>query len=386
MKTMNSSMKSDMFDYNFENNNSFRVFINILDKYTEINSNFEGNISLVKDNQKAFFTLGINSIKGYLNYLNDLLILLKNQSMKIENLETILDLEEEINEVISILNDGNLFLDWKGLKKHIDSLQSRVSGISNEVSSYNSIKNTIYLEKQSKLRQDAWLKFINSGNVKNASIYRIQNNLSPEFSLNSTTNDYIEGIKKSTNEIYPGIKSLDLRNPNILKAIKSAQLKESDGVNNFSAQLRHDLHKVFGEAVNDELYYNSLSDTLNSKDINDIVSLNIVGYDKFDIVSFQKISGSNHFKLKVEIKGISSDKEQVIEIFCNPEKVISGQQARIGILQKDGTTKIELLNINKISNSGVRIKKETLNTPKKSSGLWGSLKKGFSSIFSRKEA
>lgn len=386
MKTMNSSMKSDMFDYNFENNNSFRVFINILDKYTEINSNFEWNISLVKDNQKAFFTLWINSIKGYLNYLNDLLILLKNQSMKIENLETILDLEEEINEVISILNDWNLFLDWKWLKKHIDSLQSRVSWISNEVSSYNSIKNTIYLEKQSKLRQDAWLKFINSWNVKNASIYRIQNNLSPEFSLNSTTNDYIEWIKKSTNEIYPWIKSLDLRNPNILKAIKSAQLKESDWVNNFSAQLRHDLHKVFWEAVNDELYYNSLSDTLNSKDINDIVSLNIVWYDKFDIVSFQKISWSNHFKLKVEIKGISSDKEQVIEIFCNPEKVISGQQARIWILQKDWTTKIELLNINKISNSWVRIKKETLNTPKKSSWLWWSLKKGFSSIFSRKEA
>jgi len=40
-----------------------------------------------------------------LNYLNDLLILLKNQSMKIENLEILLDLEEEVNEVISILDE-----------------------------------------------------------------------------------------------------------------------------------------------------------------------------------------------------------------------------------------------------------------------------------------
>ena len=103
-------------------------------------------------------------------------------------------------------------------------------------------------------------------------------------------------------------------------------------------------------------------------------------------IFFQKISWSHHIKLKVEVKGISSDREQVIEIFCNPEKLISGQQARIWILQKDWTTKIELLNINKIYNSWVRIKKETLNTPKKAYWLWWSLKKGFSSIFSRKAA
>jgi len=41
MKTVSKSIESDMFDYNLKNNNSFRVFINILDKYTEINSNFE---------------------------------------------------------------------------------------------------------------------------------------------------------------------------------------------------------------------------------------------------------------------------------------------------------------------------------------------------------
>ena len=386
MKTVSKSIESDMFDYNLKNNNSFRVFINILDKYTEINSNFEWKIGLAKDNEKALFTLWINSIKWYLNYLNDLLILLKNQSMKIENLEILLDLEEEVNEVISKLDEWNIFLDWKWLKKHIDSLQSRVSWLTNKVSLYNSMKNNIFIEKQSKLRQDAWLKFINSWNIKNASIYKIYDNLSSEFSLDSTTNDLINWIKKSTNEIYPWIKSLDLTNPNILKAIKSAQLKEWDSANIFSTQLRHDLHKIYWEAVNDELYYNSLSDIINSKDTNDIISLNIVWYDKFDIISFQKISWSHHIKLKVEVKGISSDREQVIEIFCNPEKLISGQQARIWILQKDWTTKIELLNINKIYNSWVRIKKETLNTPKKAYWLWWSLKKGFSSIFSRKAA
>jgi len=108
MKTVSKSIESDMFDYNLKNNNSFRVFINILDKYTEINSNFEWKIGLAKDNEKALFTLWINSIKWYLNYLNDLLILLKNQSMKIENLEILLDLEEEVNEVISILDEWNI--------------------------------------------------------------------------------------------------------------------------------------------------------------------------------------------------------------------------------------------------------------------------------------
>jgi len=39
------------------------------------------------------------------------------------------------------------------------------------------MKNNIFIEKQSKLRQDAWLKFINSLNIKNASIYKIYDNL-----------------------------------------------------------------------------------------------------------------------------------------------------------------------------------------------------------------
>ena len=115
--------------------------------------------------------------------------------MKISTSEIILDLEDEINEVISILEEENANNDWIWLRNHIDLLQSRLSKISLEINSYNQRKKNVV----SITRQRAWEAFISSWKVKNQDIYFIQRKL--DLPLSETTKDLVLWVKSNFNNV-----------------------------------------------------------------------------------------------------------------------------------------------------------------------------------------
>lgn len=339
------------------------VFWKIVDVYDE--ESYEKYwIEKREDMQKMFFTIGVNFIKWYVYYLQDSLNYVKKSPMNIYTSEKVLDLEEEISEVLTILDEQNIYTDWKWLRQYVDTLPSRIDDITGEVSKFhtrNEEKSKNIQKDLQEVKNKAWKNFIHSWNISLESIYSIQQKLQSEFSLSHTTKDIITSIQANTTQIVPGIQVLDLENREILKALKAVQDREADIANEFTLQLRNDLHTKFWEAVNDELYYNSLSDIFFQKDTFDIVSLHIVWYEKFDIISHEKLPNSHHCKMKVEFQSIGSKETKIAVLYWDPEKIIAWQQARVGITQADGSIKLQFLNINKIHNSWTRIKKETSN-------------------------
>ncbi len=118
----------------------FSIFLWILDQHNQDLNWKNTKLYTTKNYENSLYFLWLNLIKWYLNYLNTSLDFLKNQPMKISTSEIILDLEDEINEVISILEEENANNDWIWLRNHIDLLQSRLSKISLEINSYNQRK------------------------------------------------------------------------------------------------------------------------------------------------------------------------------------------------------------------------------------------------------
>ena len=102
-----------------------------------------------------------------------------------------------------------------------------------------------------------------------------------------------------------------------------------------------------------------------SKDESDIISLDIVWYDTFNIISHQSINWSNKSKFKIQYKLLWNDKLIETELYCDPSKLVSWQQSRVWLIQDNWTIKIELLNINKIYNSWVLIKRDIKKSEEK---------------------
>lgn len=331
--------------------NFFSVFLLILEDNNKNLNLYNTKLDLLKNNEISLFLLWLNLIKWYLNYLNEILNSIKKQPMEIGTFESILDLEEEINKIILKLDEQSIKTNWTWLKNHIDSLHLRLTKLSLEVNQYNERKNSIVL----KTRQKAWSALINSWKVKNQDIYSLQNKLNLPLSL--TTNDIVSWVKSKFNN-FPWIESLDLKDPKILTAIKAVQEREKDNASDFSICLRNDLHKKFWSAANDRYFYNSFLNVYSEKAKNDVTSLNITWYDTFNIISYEPINWSDNAKFKIQCKLLWSDRLSETEIYCDPSKLVSWQQARVWILQPNRTIKIELLNINKIYNSWTLIKKE----------------------------
>lgn len=370
------------------------LFWKVVDVYKQEDHKKYG-VHKIEDMQKVFFSVGTNFISGYVHYLQDSLSCLKKSPMNIYTSEKILDLEEEITEILSILEEENIHTDWKGLREYVDTLPPRIDAITLEIKMFqNRSKNTSKnIDQELKeLKNQAWKNFLHSGNISLESLYNIQRNLQPDFSLSHTTKDIIESIQAHTTQIVPGIEALDLENKEILKALRAVQEKQADRANEFTLQLRNDLHTKFWEAVNDELFYNSLGDVISQKDDTDTISLHIVWYEKFDIISYEKLPHSHHYKMKVEFQSIDSDESKIAVLYGDPEKIIAWQQARVGITQMDGSVKIHLLNINRIQNAWIRIKKEMAyqkeNISSKKPGIFSKTKQFFTktyhNIFSKK--
>lgn len=336
----------------------FSIFLWILDQHNQDLNWKNTKLDTTKNYENSLFFLWLNLIKWYLNYLNTSLDFLKSQPMKISTSEIILDLEDEINEVISILEEESVNNDWIWLRNHIDLLQSRLSKISLEINSYNQRKKDVV----SITRQRAWEAFISSWKVKNQDIYSIQRKL--DLPLSETTKDLVWWIKLNFNNVV-WIDSLNLNDKKVLTAIKSVQEREKDKATDFSIYLRNDLHKKFWAAANEEVFYTSFLDIDSSKDESDIISLDIVWYDTFNIISHQSINWSNKSKFKIQYKLLWNDKLIETELYCDPSKLVSWQQSRVWIIQDNWTIKIELLNINKIYNSWVLIKRDIKKSEEK---------------------
>ncbi|NVP18003.1 hypothetical protein HUU51_04770 [Candidatus Gracilibacteria bacterium] len=360
----------------------FKVFLSILDRHNSKINLDNTKLDTTKNYENSLFLLGLNLIKGYTNYLNDSLSILKEKPMKIDTSETILDLEEEINEVILILEEDSINNDWIGLRNHIDHLQSRLSNLSLEVSTYNNRK----VEVMSSVRQKAWLAYIDSG-LKNMDLYSTQSKL--DIPLSVTTTDIVSGVKSRFKDV-GGLDVLNLKDTKVLKAINSIQNKHSDVATDFSLCLRYDLHKKFSDAANDDNFFSKFLDIYHDKESDDVVGLNITGYDLFNIISYEKLNGTNKAKFKFQYKTLGSDKINYSYFYADPSSLISGQQARIGILQSDNSIKIELININNIYNSGVIIKNKSENKPQENKSIFSKaksyIKDRFSNLFSKKAA
>ena len=350
------SLNESNWDYNWPS--FFSIFLWILDQHNQDLNWKNTKLDTTKNYENSLYFLWLNLIKWYLNYLNTSLDFLKNQPMKISTSEIILDLEDEINEVISILEEENANNDWIWLRNHIDLLQSRLSKISLEINSYNQRKKDVV----SITRQRAWEAFISSWKVKNQDIYFIQKKL--DLPLSETTKDLVLWVKSNFNNVV-WIDSLNLNDKKVLSAIKSVQAREKDKATDFSIYLRNDLHKKFWAAANDELFYTSFLDIDSSKDESDIISLDIVWYDTFNIISHQSINWSNKSKFKIQYKLLWNDKLIETELYCDPSKLVSWQQSRVWLIQDNWTIKIELLNINKIYNSWVLIKRDIKKSEEK---------------------
>ncbi len=366
------------------------AFWQIVDIYNE-SDHKKYWVQKIEEMQKIFFSIWINFINGYLNYLHKSLEKIKEFPMNAFMLDDILGLEEEITEVLSILEEEKGCTDWKWLKEYIDTFSTRIDILRGEVIAFQNRSknpNRNINQELKNVKDDAWRKFLHSGDLSLESIYNIQRNLKGEFPLSHTTKDIISSIQKNTTQVVPGIQALDLENKEILKALKAVQDKEADRANEFNLQLRNDLHTKFWAAANDELFYNSLWEMLSQKEDSDIVSLHIVWYEKFDIISFEKLPNSHHYKMQIEFQPIDSSETKIAVLYWDPEKIVAGQQARVGITQLDGSVKIHLLNINKIDNSWIRIKKETAYQKQKSAGFFSKTKnfftKTYENFFSKK--
>lgn len=316
--------------------------------------------------QKTFFLLWINFIIWYLNYIRELLDSLKSSKMNIYTSEKILNLEEEIEELMFIIQEENPITNWTSMREYIDDFQWRIDDISNEIKWFNNKnkdfnKNKKIDQRARFLRIKAWSKFINSWNISNQDIYKIQKDLSPEDDITTTTKDVVNSIILDTKVDKPWLKALDLKDAQILKAIKSVQDREQDNANNFSIQLRSDLHLKYGEAKNDELYYNSLEDILKDKQESEVIWLNIVWYDFFHVINTQKLPNWKYSKIKIEFKQLDSNETKTMHIYWDTQKMISWQQAKIWIIQPDNSVKISFLNINNITNIWTKIKQEYKN-------------------------
>lgn len=370
--------------------NWLRTFWQVVDIYNEADHK-KYWVQKIEDMQKIFFSIWINFITWYLNYLGDSLLKLKEFPMNIFMSEKLIALEEEITEVFSILEEEKGHTHWRWFKEYLDTFSSRIDALTSEVKIFqNRSKNpNRNIDQELKnVKDDAWRKFLHSGDLSLEAIYSIQRNLKEEFPLSHTTKDIISSIQKNTTQVVPGIQALDLENKEILKALKAVQDKEADRANEFNLQLRNDLHTKFWAAANDELFYNSLWEMLSQKEDSDIVSLHIVWYEKFDIISFEKLPNSHHYKMQIEFQPIDSSETKIAVLYWDPEKIVAGQQARVGITQPDGSVKIHLLNINRIDNSWIRIKKETAYQKQRPAGFFSKTKnfftKTYQNFFSKK--
>lgn len=340
----------------------FWLFSKIVDIYEQKNTNENYEMQKMEDLKKVFFNLWVNFIKWYMGYLHDSLNLVKQSPMNVYTSEKILDLEDEMQEIMSILQEQNIYTDWKWLKEYLDTLPTRIQEITAEVKAFH-IKTQKWtshnIDKHlEQMKMQAWLNFLHSWELSLESLYHVQRNLQPQFSLSTTTQDIMKSVQATTTQTVVWIWQLDLEDKEILKALKSVQDKQANTVSNFSLQLRNDLHLKFWEAKNDELFYTSLSDILQEANTNDMIALHIVGYEKFHIIWYEKLPNSHHYKLEVEYQMIWSEELHTTILYWDPEKIVAGQQAKVGILQPDKTVKIHFLNINKMSNVWVRIKKE----------------------------
>lgn len=360
----------------------FKVFLSILDRHNSKINLDNTKLDTTKNYENSLFLLWLNLIKWYTNYLNDSLSILKEKPMKIDTSETILDLEEEINEVILILEEDSINNDWIWLRNHIDHLQSRLSNLSLEVSTYNNRK----VEVMSSVRQKAWLAYIDSG-LKNMDLYSTQSKL--DIPLSVTTTDIVSWVKSRFKDVW-WLDVLNLKDTKVLKAINSIQNKHSDVATDFSLCLRYDLHKKFSDAANDDNFFSKFLDIYHDKESDDVVWLNITWYDLFNIISYEKLNWTNKAKFKFQYKTLWSDKINYSYFYADPSSLISWQQARIWILQSDNSVKIELININNIYNSWVIIKNESENKPQENKSIFSKaksyIKDRFSNLFSKKAA
>ncbi|MBW7954828.1 hypothetical protein H3C61_03370 [Candidatus Gracilibacteria bacterium] len=317
--------------------------------------------------ENTLFLVGTNFIVGYIKYIKDSLNILKESKMNIYTSEKILDLDEELDELLIIIQEKNLINDWKGVRDYIDTFQERLDEIHLEVQKFNKESKQYQKEKEIQelkeksikdLKIKSWNKLLSNKNLSNQQLYQIQQHLLPENSLKDTTKDIIDNIGTKTKGVIYGINKLNLEDNRILNAIKSVQDREKDNFNNFSRQLRNDLHLKYGKASNDELYFNSLKEVVEESNEGDLISLNIIGYEYFNIEGIKKLENSKYHKRKVEFKKLGEDKVNNIDLILDTSKVIAGQQAKVGIAFGNKISKIEFLNINKITNIGVKIKKE----------------------------
>lgn len=294
----------------------------------------------------SLYILWVNLIQWYISYLKKQLDFLKENPMNIKISEKIIDLEDEMDEISIILDEKIPNTDWKWLREHITYLQKSIWDIKQEII-WNSKTTHIDTEEiQYNTRIYAWKALLDSW-VSNNTIYKIQKNLHPDFSYDELTKDLIKSIKNTTH-ISLWFKNIDTTNPKIQKAIASIQAKEWSQASEFSLELRNDLHKKYGEAKNDELYYNNLWDLLKKKKESEIIQLHIVGFKEFKIISHKKWIWEKYTHIKIESLKIWSQHKEIYQIICNPNDIRAWHQARVAREEKNGITKIELLNINKI--------------------------------------
>lgn len=350
----------------------FSIFSGIIKTY---NYKQKLNKKKILENKGKFentlFLVWTNFIVWYIKYIKDSLNILKESKMNIYTSEKILDLDEELDELLIIIQEKNLINDWKWVRDYIDTFQERLDEIHLEVQEFNKESRQYQKEKEIKeikeksikdLKIKSWNKLLSNKNLSNQQLYQIQQHLLPENSLKDTTKDIIDNIWTKTQEVISWINKLNLEDNRVLNAIKSVQDREKDNFNSFSWQLRNDLHLKYWKASNDELYYNSLKEVIEESNEGDLISLNIVWYEYFNIESIKILENSKYHKRKVEFKKLWEDKIDNIDLILDTSKVIAWQQAKVWIAFWNKISKIEFLNINKITNIWVKIKREGENT------------------------
>ncbi len=331
-----------------------------------------------------FYKSASNAIEWYLAGIQTELRWLQwSGPIKIDDAGEIADVSDEIVMAKNTLMRAHPKTDWQSFRSWIDDIQARAAGIVKNVENTRSkvlAKEAINIakaissaevksvaENMEQVRKEAWRiyfekwneewKVLRYGNIEKMIANIVEEKLRNGGISYDAVRHTIKTVVKDKSQSIGGLGLLNLQDTETQKVLAHIQKEQEDKETLFSRELRDDLHETYGTvAANGEIMYNTLTETFETAGKWDPIDLHIMGFDEFRVMTHKKnAEGSSFHTLVVRTKKLGSSKIEMQTIICNPDELRAGALASVGILQSNGTTKIELLNVNRIQKAQIII-------------------------------
>jgi hypothetical protein len=372
-----------ILDENLEKNPNFITdhfdeILDILDRVwsyynSEKGSDIQNNIHAImglEQMEKAQFSLGVNFVRWFLNYLRDSAVVLMHDGTQVKNIDHIMRLEE-IKSDIGVLRD---ILDewrvqsWKEFREYLDIMRDKVHIIKQEIAKFNagfqfkkasndeeeisprmpedsSLKsNVVDFVK----RKEAWQnlgfssswEFVSS-QKKQEALREIRKNLTNSENGKEIEISINQDIMAANDEHYP---DAEISDDMILRALRSAKLRKDGGMlqsikNNLVKRAIAKSEKWDSLSTERSIY---LADHIQNATVSNPIRIKTAEYEQFDITHAERMefewAREPYYKVNVMIKTRESTESKIESLLIHGDRFVVGDfsQKIIWIFTKEG--------------------------------------------------